>query len=133
MKSLYVLVVIILMNLGMVNAQHNPLLADFSTPHETAPFNLVKNEHFMPAFKEAIKQGEAEVEAIKNNKEAPTFENTVVALDETARLLARTAGIFFNLMSSETNDELQKIAQEVSPMLTKYQNDIWRLFFQWFG
>ena len=108
----------------MVNAQDNPLLGDFNTPHEAAPFDQIKNEHFLPAFKEAIKKGEAEVAAIKNSTAAPTFENTVVALDETARLLARTAGIFFNLMSSETNDELQKIAQEVSPMLTKYQNDI---------
>ncbi len=124
MKSLYILVVIILMNLGMVNAQNNPLLGDFNTPHDAAPFNKIENEHFLPAFTEAIKQGEAEVEAIKTNTEAPTFENTVVALDRTGKLLSRTAGIFFNLMSSETNDELQKIAQEVSPILTKYQNDI---------
>ncbi len=124
MKRLKVLIVIILMNLGMVNAQNNPLLGDFNTPHGAAPFDKIKNEHFLPAFEEAIKQGEAEVEAIKNNKAAPTFENTVVALDEMARLRGRTAGIFFNLMSSETNDELQKIAQEVSPMLTKFQNDI---------
>jgi len=108
----------------MVNAQSNPLLGEFNTPHQTAPFNEIKNEHYIPAFQENIKQGEAEIEAIVNNQAAPTFENTVVALDKSGKLLNRTAGIFFNLMSSETNDELQKIAQEVSPMLTKFQNDI---------
>ncbi|HSO86120.1 MAG TPA: M3 family metallopeptidase [Draconibacterium sp.] len=124
MKNKLVAVVILLMNLGMVNAQKNPLLEEFKTPHQTAPFKEIKNEHFIPAFQENIKQGEAEIEAIVNNQAAPTFENTVVALDGSGKLLYRTAGIFFNLMSSETNDELQKIAQEVSPMLTKFQNDI---------
>ncbi|WP_346862567.1 M3 family metallopeptidase [uncultured Draconibacterium sp.] len=108
----------------MVKAQDNPLLGEFGTPHEAAPFDKIENAHFLPAFKEAIKQGEAEVEAIKNNTATPTFENTVVALDEAGRLLGRTAGIFFNLLSSETDEELQNIAQEVSPILTKYQNDI---------
>ncbi len=112
------------MIIGMANTQNNPLLENFNTPHETAPFNKIKNEHFLPAFQEAIKSGETEVEAIKNNSSEPTFENTVVALDRAGKLLNRTAGIFFNLMSSETNDELQQIAQEVSPMLTKFQNDI---------
>ncbi|WP_346856103.1 M3 family metallopeptidase [uncultured Draconibacterium sp.] len=124
MKSINVFVVIFLMSLGMVKAQDNPLLGEFGTPHEAAPFDKIENAHFLPAFKEAIKQGEAEVEAIKNNTATPTFENTVVALDEAGRLLGRTAGIFFNLLSSETDEELQNIAQEVSPILTKYQNDI---------
>jgi len=108
----------------MVNAQDNPLLGDFKTPHQTAPFDKIQNEHYLSAFEESIKQGEADVEAIKNNPEAPTFENTIVALDHVGRLLGRTAGIFFNLLSSETNDEMQNIAQQVSPMLTKFQNDI---------
>lgn len=124
MKIRLILIAIFLMNIGMVDAQNNPLLGEFTTPHQAAPFDKISNEHFLPAFKAAIKQGEAEVEAIKNNTATPTFENTVVALDKTGRLLGRTAGIFFNLLSSETSDELQKIAQEISPMLTKFQNDI---------
>lgn len=124
MKKTGILVTIILMNIGMVQAQNNPLLGEFKTPHQTAPFDQIENEHFMPAFKKAIKKGEAEIETIKNNTEAPTFENTVVALDNAGRLLNRTAGVFFNLMGSETNEGLQKIAQEVSPILTKFQNDI---------
>ncbi len=124
MKKKLFAVVILIMNLGMVNAQNNPLLGEFKAPHQTAPFNEIKNEHFIPAFQESIKQGEDEIEAIISNPATPTFENTVVALENTGRLLSRTAGVFFNLMGSETNDELQKIAQEVSPMLTKFQNDI---------
>jgi peptidyl-dipeptidase Dcp len=112
------------MNLGMVNAQNNILLQDFNTPHQTAPFDKIKNEHFLPAFKGSIVHGEAEILTIIENQEAPTFENTIEALDNSGRLLNRTAGIFFNLLSSETNDELQKIAQEISPLLTKFQNDI---------
>ena len=112
------------MNFGMGNTQINPLLGTFTSPHETAPFDKIKNEHFLPAFKESIKEGESEIETIKKNTAEPTFENTIVALDNAGKLLNRTAGIFFNLMSSETNDEIQLLAQEVSPMLTKFQNDI---------
>ncbi|NCA79375.1 MAG: M3 family peptidase [Sphingobacteriia bacterium] len=108
----------------MTIAQNNPLLGSFNTPHQTAPFGEIKNEHFIPAFQEAIKQGEAEIEFIAGDLGKPTFENTIAALDHSGRLLSRTAGIFFNLMSAETSDELQKIAQEVSPMLIKFQNDI---------
>ena len=124
MKTIYVVGIILLMNLGMLQAQNNPLLGDFNTPHNAAPFDKIKNQHFLPAFEAGIKKGEQEVEAIKNNQDAPTFENTVEALDNVGRSLGRTAGIFFNLLSSETNDELQDIAQKVSPMITKFQNDI---------
>ena len=108
----------------MANLQTNPLLGEFKTPHQTAPFSEIKNEHFMPAFLEAIKTGENEIEAIVSNSAIPTFENTVVALDNTGRFLNRVSGVFFNLMNAETNDELQNIAQEVSPLLTKFGNDI---------
>lgn len=124
MKNNFIATLILCMNIVMVNAQNNPLLGEFNTPHQTAPFNEIKNEHFIPAFQESIKQGEAEINAIVNNTATPTFENTVVALDRVGKLLGRTAGIFFNLMSAETSDELQQIAQEVSPLLTKFQNDI---------
>ncbi len=102
----------------------NPLLGTFNTPHETAPFGEIKNRHFMPAFHESIKKGEADVQAILNNEKAPDFENTIAALDNAGRLLDRTSGIFFNLLNAETNNELQKIAQEISPLLTKFHNDI---------
>ncbi len=123
MKKLKLLIVLSILSV-MVNAQSNPLLGSFNTPHETAPFGKFENEHFLPAFKEAIKKGETEVQAVVDNPEPPTFENTVEALERSGKLLSRTAGIFFNLVSAETSDELQQLAQEVSPMLTKYQNDI---------
>ncbi|MDD4031566.1 MAG: M3 family metallopeptidase [Bacteroidales bacterium] len=118
------MLVLIIMNFSMGYAQVNPLLREFNTPHQTAPFSDIKNEHFIPAFTEAVKQGEGEIKSITENPEIPSFDNTVIALERSGQLLSRTAGIFFNLLSAETNDELQKIAQEVSPMLTKYQNDI---------
>lgn len=124
MRRTFITALIITMSLITTIAQTNPLLGDFNTPHQTAPFGEIKNEHFIPAFQEAIKQGEAEINFIASDLGKPTFENTIAALDRSGRLLSRTAGIFFNLMSAETNEELQQIAQEVSPMLTKFQNDI---------
>jgi len=109
MKRIYFLTTLFLIQLGMANAQNNPLFGTFNTPHETAPFDQIKNEHYMPAFEEGIRLGEAEIEAIKNNPEAPTFENTIAALDRVGEMLNRTSGIFFNLLSSETNDEMQDI------------------------
>ncbi len=104
--------------------QNNPLLGFFDTLHQTAPFGRIENEHFLPAFLESVKQGENEIERIVGNLGIPTFENTIEELERVGRLLNRTSGIFFNLLHSETNDELQQIAQEVSPILTKFENDI---------
>lgn len=102
----------------------NPLLQKFNTPHTTAPFSKIKNEHFKPAFKEAIVKAKAEIDEItKNNKEA-TFENTIEKLDFSGYTLDRLSSIFFNLNSAETNDEIQKIAQEVSPWLSEFSNDV---------
>jgi len=124
MKKIYVVGLIFIINIAMIQAQNNPLLGSFNTPHDAPPFDKLQNDHFLPGIIAGIEQGEKEIEAIKNNIETPSFENTVVALDRVGRLLGRNAGIFFNLLSAETNDELQKIAQQVSPMLTKFQNDI---------
>jgi len=115
---------IITMSSLLTTAQNNPLLGNFNTPHQTAPFGEIKNEYFMPAFEEAIKKGEAEINFIADDLGKPTFDNTIAALDRSGRILNRTAGIFFNLMSAETSEELQQIAQEISPLLTKFQNDI---------
>lgn len=98
----------------------NPLL----TPFEEAPFSRIKNEHFTPAFESAIDQARAEIEAITENSAAPTFENTIEALDYSGRHLQRISSIFFNLNAAETNPEIQQIAQKISPKLTQFQNDI---------
>lgn len=96
----------------------------FDTLYQTAPFSKIKNEDFLPAFLEAIKHARAEIDAITNNYEAPTFENTIEALDFSGEQLDRISSIFFNLNSAETNDDIQKIAQEVSPLLSEFSNDI---------
>jgi len=103
---------------------NNPLLEKFNTPHSTAPFSKIKNEHFKPAFKEAIALAKTEIDNITNNQETPTFENTIEALDFSGYKLDRISSVFFNLNSAETNDEIQKIAQEVSPWLSEFSNDI---------
>ena len=94
---------------------HNPLLQKFNTRYTTAPFSQIKNEHFKPAFREGIKRAKAEIDAIIENHEKPTFKNTIEALDFSGYTLDRLSSVFFNLNSAETNDEIQKIAQEVSP------------------
>lgn len=101
----------------------NPLLADFSGPFETAPFHLIKNEHFLPAVQEAIKLAKADIEKIKTES-LPAFENTLEALDRSGKKLSLISAVFFNLNSAETNDEIQKLAREISPLLTEYSNDI---------
>jgi peptidyl-dipeptidase Dcp len=96
----------------------------FNTKHNTAPFSQIKIEDYFPAFQEGIALAKAEIDAIVNNPEAPTFENTVVAMDFSGDILDRLSSVFFNLNSAETNDEMQKIAQEVSPLLSEFGNDI---------
>ncbi|MCL6295651.1 M3 family metallopeptidase [Jejuia spongiicola] len=96
----------------------------FNTPYNTAPFSKIKDEDFLPAFKEAIKNAKAEIDKIVDNAESPTFENTIEALDFSGEQLDRISSIFFNLNSAETNAEIQKIAQEVSPLLSEFSNDI---------
>ena len=102
----------------------NPLLAPFNTLHDTAPFSKIKNEHYLPAFKEAIAQAKAEIQAVIDNPAQPAFANTVEAMEVTGERLSIIRGVFFNLNSAETNDEMQKIAQEVAPMLSEFGNDI---------
>lgn len=96
----------------------------FNTKHNTAPFSQIKIEDYVPAFQEGIALAKAEIDAIVNNPDEPTFENTIVAMDFSGDILDRLSSIFFNLNSAETNDEMQKIAQEVSPWLSEFGNDI---------
>lgn len=96
----------------------------FNTKHNTAPFSQIKIEDYVPAFQEGIALAKAEIDAIVNNPDEPTFENTIVTMDFSGDILDRLSSIFFNLNSAETNDEMQKIAQEVSPWLSEFGNDI---------
>ncbi|GGG95290.1 peptidase M3 [Polaribacter pacificus] len=98
----------------------NPLLQDFNT----APFSKINPTHFKPAIKEAIKMAKNEIDLIVQNPEAPSFENTTVALDFSGEKLQRISSIFFNLNAAETSDEIQKIAKEIAPWLSEFSNDI---------
>ena len=102
----------------------NILNSPFNTPYNTAPFSKIKDEHFLNAFKIAIEKAKAEIDAIVNNTELPSFSNTIEALDFSGHELDRISSIFFNLNSAETNDTIQKIAQDVSPLLSEFSNDI---------
>ncbi|WP_091430781.1 M3 family metallopeptidase [Flavobacterium degerlachei] len=100
------------------------LTSKFNTKYDTAPFSKIKNEDYLPAFVEGIALAKAEIDAIVSNTDKPTFQNTIEALDFSGYTLDRLSSIFFNLNSAETNDEIQKIAQEVSPLLSEFGNDI---------
>ena len=102
----------------------NPLLEKFDTPFESAPFSKIKIEHYQPAFEQAIIEAKEEVDAIVKNTDAPTFANTIEALELSGEKLGRISSIFFNLNSAETSDEMQKIAQDVSPLLSEFGNDV---------
>ena len=102
----------------------NPLLAEWDTPYATPPFDRIELAHYAPAFETAIACSRAEVEAIVNNPARPTFKNTIVPLERQGALLNRIAGVFYNLLSADTSDEMQQIALEIQPKLTELSNDI---------
>lgn len=103
---------------------NNPLIENFTNPFQTAPFDLIKEEHFLEAIEEGIKRAKSEVSKIVKNEKEATFENTIEALEASGSLVGTVAEIFFNLNSAETNDEIQALAHSISPMLTEYGNDI---------
>ena len=102
----------------------NPLLENFNTPFDSAPFSKIKNKDYKPAFEQAIKEAKAEIDAITSNPEAPTFQNTIEAMELSGEKLGPISSIFFNLNSAETNDEIQQIAQDISPLLSEFGNDV---------
>ncbi len=98
----------------------NPFLKESSAPFGAPEFDKIKNEHYLPAFEAGIAEAKAEIDAIVANEEEPTFENTIEAMEYSGETLNRVIGVFFNLMEADTNDEMQQIAEQVSPMLTEY-------------
>lgn len=103
---------------------NNPLLKPFNTPHQTAPFNEIETSHYEQAMEEGMKMGNEEIKNIIENSDEPTFENTILALENSGKVLDRITTIFFNLLSAETNDEMDGIAERITPKLTEYSNNI---------
>lgn len=107
-----------------ISQAQNPFFEKYSTPHNTAPFDLIKTEHFEPAIHEGIRRQNEEIDAIVNNAEVPTFANTVLALEKSGELFNHVNEIFDNLQSAETNDDLQELAHKVAPLLNEHANNI---------
>ncbi|MBR2378222.1 MAG: peptidase M3, partial [Bacteroidaceae bacterium] len=124
MKRLFLPAIICLMMTACQQQSSNPFLSAYNTPFDVPPFEQIENEHYMPAFEEGIKQQKAEIEAIVNNPEAPTFENTILALDLSGMLLRNVELTFFSFTEAMSNDTLRDIAAEVTPMLTAHGDDI---------
>ena len=103
------------------NMKTNPLLTESSAPFGAPQFDKIENEHYLPAFETAIAEAKAEIDAIIANEEEPTFENTIEAMEYAGETFGNVASIFYNLMEANTNDQMQEIAEQLSPMLTEYE------------
>ena len=103
----------------------NPFFKEYTTPFQTPPFDKIKLEHYLPAFEEGIKIKRAELDVIINNPDKPTFENTIAAIEKSGELLTKVSRVFFNISGSNGNDETQKIAETITPELSKLSNDIY--------
>lgn len=103
----------------------NPFFETYKNKFGAPPFEQIKTEHYMPAFTEGIKQQQEEIDAIANSNEAPTFDNTIAAVDYSGELLKKVSSVFFNLYSAETNDDMTKIANDVSPVLSEHNDNIY--------
>ncbi|MBO7307820.1 MAG: M3 family metallopeptidase [Alistipes sp.] len=109
---------------GGDNIADNPLVQEWNTPYQTPPFSKIELKHYEPAIAYAIEQNRADIDAIVNNPEAPTFENTIVAMERAGELLGRITGVFFVLNNCDTNDQMQQIANNITPKLTELGNDV---------
>ncbi len=126
-KILAIIAVSLILTSGCQTSKHenmNPFLSEYATPFGVPPFDLIKNEHYLPAFEEGIKQQETEVEAIIANPEAPNFENTIAALDQSGEILRRVDGVFYRLLSAETTKEIDSIAKLLVPITSAHQSNI---------
>ena len=108
----------------MSESMNNPFLQPFHTLHGVAPFDVITTAHYEPAIREGMHLEDEEIKAIVENQEEPTFKNTVLALEQSGEVLDRVTTVFFNLLSSETNDEMDAIAEKLMPELTEHGNNI---------
>ena len=127
MKKLSTLILITFFSFGCSNSMENsmnPFFTDYDAPYQIPPFDEIKEEHYMPAFDKGMKEQLEEIDQIANNPEQATFENTLVELERTGKTLSKVADVFFNLLSSNTNKQMDKIAAEISPKLSAHRDAI---------
>ena len=105
-------------------SSQNPFFETYSTLHGTVPFDKIKTGDYVPAIREGIRRQNAEIEAIIRNPEVPTFANTVLAYEKSGEMLHRVSTVFGNLLSAETDDDLQELAKEIMPMMSEHENNI---------
>ena len=120
------IIMVMMIGLALVGCtSKNPFFSEYENKYGIPPFEDIKTEHFLPAFKEGIKQQQAEYDAIANNEAPASFANTIEALELSGQLLQKVSGVFFNLYSAETNEELDSIANEVSPLLSEHEDNLY--------
>jgi len=102
----------------------NPILAEWDTPFGVPPFDQIREEHYLPAFREAMAEQKVEVQAVIDNPEAPTFANTIEALERTGKQLTKASNAFFPVRSAHSNEEIRAIAAEIAPELAAHRDDI---------
>lgn len=125
MKRTILICTVLTIIMGSVSAQtKNPFFEGWKTPFQVPPFEQIRNEHYLPAFQEGMKRQQAEIEAIVKNNQEPTFENTILAFDQSGEFLSRVSAVFYGLNGANTNKEMQEIARQLSPMLSKHSDDI---------
>ena len=110
--------------MNTIEAQNPFLVKQYTTPHNTIPFDKIEVAHYEPAIREGIRQHNAEIDAIINNAETPTFANTIEAYERSGKLLAHVSEVFGNLLSAETNDDMQELAKIIMPLLDEHSNDV---------
>lgn len=104
--------------------KENPFMSEYNTPYDVPPYDVIEDEHYLPAFKAGMEEQKTEIEAIANNPEEPSFENTIVAYDKSGELLGKVAGVFYRQLSANTDSVKQRIARELSPLMSAHRNEI---------
>lgn len=123
-KCILILAASCMMYSCATQTESNPFLTEFQTPNGVPPFDKIKLEHYEPAFQKGIEEQNANIQAIIDNTEAPTFENVIVALDNSSPTLDRVGGVFFNLTEAETTDELTALSMKLAPTLAEHEDNI---------
>ena len=124
LKTILIMTIVATAMPAEAQKRNNPLLQDWNTPHQTPPFSKINNSHYEPAMKEAIKEAQANIKAIADNPEAPTFENTIAAMETAQERLTRISALLFNLNEGNTDPEMQKIVMKLTPELTRFESSV---------